>query len=187
MKFGDIVIAVATYAVIQVLTTFLLTSMSLAVFGITMFTHYGAGLSSVFLSMLLVGYLFKVEISKGGQKVVLRVVVLAAFFEIFVIMFQPTFADWLPFASEAPSEAFSGNVVATLEWFLYDLSRRGNMVLNMLTVISLSYVGLYLGSKVNSKKGSLRKISGDITNTFGFDENNQVIWYSILPVIYFEY
>jgi hypothetical protein len=150
LKFGDIIIAVATYAVLQIPTAFLLTTVTLTAFGTTMFAHYGAGLIAVFLSMLIVGYLFRAEIRKGGRQVILRIVVLAAFYEIFVVMFQPTFADWLPFALKAPSEAFSGTAVATLEWFLYDLSRRGNMVFNILTVIGLGYFGLHVGSKFKS-------------------------------------
>lgn len=147
MKFGDIIIAVATYAVLQIPIAFLLTTVTLPAFGVTMFTHYGAGLTAVFLSMLIVGYLFRVEIRKGGRQVILRIVVLSAFYEIFVVMFQPTFADWLPFAIETPTEAFAGTIVTTLEWFLYDLSRRGNMVFNILTLISLGYIGLRVGSK----------------------------------------
>ena len=147
MKFGDIVIAVATYAVLQIPLAFLLTIAALQVFGVTMFTHYGAGLTTVFLSMLIVGYLFRADIRKGGRQAILRIVVLSAFYEIFVVMFQPTFADWLPFAIETSPEAFSGTIVTTLEWFLYDLSRRGNMVFNILTLISLGYIGLRVGSK----------------------------------------
>ena len=147
MKFGDIIIAVATYAVLQILIAFLLTIVALPAFGVTMYTHYGAGLTAVFLSMLIVGYLFRVEIRKGGRQVILRIVVLSAFYEIFVVTFQPTFADWLPFAIETPTEAFAGTIVTTLEWFLYDLSRRGNMVFNILTLISLGYIGLRVGSK----------------------------------------
>lgn len=147
MKFGDIIIAVATYAVLQILIAFLLTTVTLPAFGVTMFAHYGAGLTAVFLSMLIVGYLFRAEIRKGGRQVILRIVVLSAFYEIFVVVFQPTLADWLPFAIETPTEAFAGTVVTTLEWFLYDLSRRGNMVFNILTLISLGYIGLRVGSK----------------------------------------
>lgn len=147
MKFGDIIIAVATYAVLQILIAFLLTTVMLPAFGVTMFAHYGAGLTAVFLSMLIVGYLFRAEIRKGGRQVILRIVVLSAFYEIFVVGFQPTLADWLPFAIETPTEAFAGTVVTTLEWFLYDLSRRGNMVFNILTLISLGYIGLRVGSK----------------------------------------
>jgi len=147
LKFGDIIIAVATYAVLQILIAFLLTTVTLPAFGVTMFAHYGAGLTAVFLSMLIVGYLFRAEIRKGGRQVILRIVVLSAFYEIFVVVFQPTLADWLPFAIETPTEAFAGTVVTTLEWFLYDLSRRGNMVFNILTLISLGYIGLRVGSK----------------------------------------
>ena len=147
MKFGDIIIAVATYAVLQILIAFLLTIVALPAFGVTMYTHYGAGLTAVFLSMLIVGYLFRVEIRKGGRQVILRIVVLSAFYEIFVVVLQPTLADWLPFAIETPTEAFAGTVVTTLEWFFYDLSRRGNMVFNILTLIGLGYIGLRVGSK----------------------------------------
>ena len=147
MKFGDIIIAVATYAVLQILIAFLLTIVALPAFGVTMYTHYGAGLTAVFLSMLIVGYLFRVEIRKGGRQVILRIVVLSAFYEIFVIVFQPTLADWLPFALETPKEEFAGTIVSTLEWFLYDLSRRGNMVFSILTLIGLGYIGLRVGSK----------------------------------------
>lgn len=147
LKFGDIVIAVATYAVLQILMAFLLTIVALPAFGVTMYTHYGAGLTSVFLSMLIVGYLFRTKIREGGRQVILKIVVLSAFYEIFVLVFQPTVADWLPFAVETPTEAFAGTVVSTLEWFLYDLSRRGNVVFNILIIIGLGYIGLHVGSK----------------------------------------
>ena len=147
MKFGDIIIAVATYAVLQILIAFLLTIVALPAFGVTMYTHYGAGLTAVFLSMLIVGYLFRVEIRKGGRQVILRIVVLSAFYEIFVVVLQPTLADWLPFAIETSTETFAGTIGTTLEWFLYDLSRRGNMVFNILTLIGLGYIGLHVGSK----------------------------------------
>ena len=147
MKFGDIVIAVATYAVLQIPLAFLLTAFALAVFGVTMYTYYGAGLTAVFLSMFIVGYLFRTEVRKGGQQAILRIIVLSAFYEILVVIFQPTFADWLPFALETPTKTFAGTVVSTLEWFLYDLSKRGNIVFNIVTVVGLGYIGLRVGSK----------------------------------------
>jgi hypothetical protein len=148
VKFGDIITAVATYAVLQILIAFILTIVALPAFGVTMVAHYWAGLTAVFLSMLIVGYLFREEIRKGGRDAILRIVVLSAFYELLVVVFQPTLADWLPFAMETPTEAFDGTVVTTLEWFLYGLSRRGNMVFNVLSVIGLGFIGLHVGSRL---------------------------------------
>jgi hypothetical protein len=149
LKFGDIITAVATYAVLQILVAFLLTIAVLPVFGVTMAAHYWAGLTSVFLSMLIVGFLFREEIRKGGRDAILRMVVLSAFYELLVVLFQPTLADWLPFAIGTPTEAFAGTTVTSLEWFLYDLSRRGNMIFNILIVMGLGFIGLHVGSKLN--------------------------------------
>lgn len=148
MKFGDVIFAVATYAVLQVLLAFLLTSAAIPTFGVTMAAHYWAGLAAVFLSMLLVGYSFREEIRKNSRDAILRIVVLSAFYELLVVVFQPTLADWIPFAMETPTEAFAGTPVSTLEWFLYGLSRRGNMVFNELIVMGLGSIGLYGGSKL---------------------------------------
>jgi hypothetical protein len=148
LKFGDIVTAVATYAVLQVLIAFLLTSVALPAFGVTMVAHYWAGLTAVFLSMLIVGYLFREEIRKSSRDAILRIIILSAFYELLVVVFQPTLADWIPFAIKTPTETFAGTTVTTLEWFLYDLSRRGNMVFNVLIVMGLGYIGLYGGSKL---------------------------------------
>lgn len=148
MKFGDIITAVATYAVLQVLIAFLLTSAALPAFGVTMVAHYWAGLTAVFLSMLIVGYLFSEEIRKSSRDAILRIIVLSAFYELLVVVFQPTLADWIPFAIETPTATFAGTTVTTLEWFLYNLSRRGNMVFNILIVLGLGYIGLYGGSKL---------------------------------------
>ena len=148
MKFGDVITAVATYAVLQILIAFPLTIMALPVFGVTMLTYYGAGLTAVFLSMLIVGYMFRDGIREAGQDTILRIAVLSAFYELLVVVFQPALADWLPFAINLPKEAFDGTVITTMEWFLYGLSRRGNMVFNILIVIGLGFIGLHVGSKL---------------------------------------
>jgi hypothetical protein len=134
--------------VLQIIIAFLLTSVAIPVFGVLMFSYYGAGLTAVFLSMIIVGYVFREEIRKNRRDAILRIVVLSAFYELLVVVFQPALADWIPFAVETPTEAFAGTTVTTLEWFLYGLSRRGNMVFNELVVMGLGSVGLYGGSKL---------------------------------------
>lgn len=154
MKFGDTVTAVALYAVLQILIAFPLAIVALPTLGITMFAHYGVGLAAVFLSMLIVGYFFGEEIQKGRKDAILRIVVLSAFYELLVVVFQPTLADWIPFAIDKPKEAFDGTTVTTVEWFLYNLSRRGNMFFNILIVMGLGFIGLYVGSRLRKPKAS---------------------------------
>lgn len=154
VKFGDTVTAVALYAVLQILIAFPLAIVALPTLGITMFAHYGVGLAAVFLSMLIVGYFFGEEIQKGRKDAILRIVVLSAFYELLVVVFQPTLADWIPFAIDKPKEAFDGTTVTTVEWFLYNLSRRGNMFFNILIVMGLGFIGLYVGSRLRKPKAS---------------------------------
>jgi len=149
VKFGDVVTAVATYAVLQIVIAFFLSAVVLGVFGVAMVGYYWSGLTAVFLSMLIVGYLFRDGIQKGGRDTILRILVLCAFYELLVVVFQPALADWLPFAVGLPTETFDGTVVTTLEWFLYGLSRRGNMVFNILILMGLGFVGLHIGSRIN--------------------------------------
>lgn len=144
MKFGNIITAVATYAVLQILLAFPISIVALSTLGVTMFAHYSSGLAAVFLSMLTVGYLFREEISNGQLDAILRITVLSAFYEILVVVFQPTLADWTPLATEL----FAGIPITTVEWFLYDLSRRGNMFFNIIITMGLSALALYVGSKL---------------------------------------
>jgi hypothetical protein len=154
VKFGDIITAVATYCVLQILIAFPIAIVALPALGVTMEAYYAVGLTSVFLSMLIVGYLFGEEIRKGRRNAILRIVVLSAFYELLVVVFQPTLADWGLFAKETYLEASRGTTVSTLEWFLYDLSRRGNMFFNIILVAALGIIGLYVGSmpKKSSRK-----------------------------------
>jgi hypothetical protein len=154
VKFGDTVTAVALYGVLQILIAFPLAIVVLQTLGVTMYAHYGVGLTAVFLSMLIVGYLFGEEIRKGRRDAILRIVVLSAFYELLVVVFQPTLADWVPFAIDKSKEAFDGTTVTTVEWFLYNLSRRGNMFFNVIIVIGVGFIGLYAGSMLRKPKAS---------------------------------
>ncbi|MEM3000188.1 MAG: hypothetical protein QXD19_07645 [Candidatus Bathyarchaeia archaeon] len=152
MKIDSLIIAVALYAVLQVLFAFPLTVLALQVLGVTMVAHYSAGLGAVFLSMMVVGYLFGLEIRQAPRDAILRIALLSAFYELLVVVFQPTLADWIPFAVSKPIDAFDGTVVTTVEWFLYNLSRRGNMFPNVVIVIGVGILGLYAGLKIKKTK-----------------------------------
>jgi len=153
VKFVDTVNAVALYAVLQVLIAFPLSILMIQTFGVLMYSYYSSGLFAVFLSMLIVGYFFGEKIRKGRRKAMARIIVLGAFYELVVMVFQPTLADWIPFAIDKPKGSFDGTVVTTTEWFLYDLSRRGNMFFSLLIMMGVGFAGLYIGSMLR-KSGS---------------------------------
>ena len=152
MKFGDTVTSVALYAVLQVLIAFPLSILMIQTVGVFMYSYYSSGLIAVFLSMLIVGYLFGEKMLKEGRKGMLRIIVLGAFYELLVMVFQPTLADWVPFAIDKPKGSFDGTVVTTTEWFLYDLSRRGNMFFSIIIIMGVSLVGLHVGSKLKIRR-----------------------------------
>lgn len=154
VKFGDTITAAALYGVLQILIAFPLSILVIQAFGVFMYSYYSSGLIAVFLSMLIVGYLFGEKMRKGRRKAISRIIVLGAFYELLVRVFQPTLADWIPFAVGKPKGSFDGTVVTTTEWFLYDLSRRGNMFFSILIVMGVGFVGLYVGSRLRKPRAS---------------------------------
>jgi len=154
VKLVSLVIAVALYAVLQVLFAFPLSVLALQFFGVTMVAYYSAGLAAFFLSIVVVGYLFRNEIQQERRVAILWISVLSAFYELLVVVFQPTLADWVPFAISKPKEAFDGTVVTTVEWFLYNLSRRGNMFVNVAVILGVGVLGLYAGLKLGETRAS---------------------------------
>jgi hypothetical protein len=144
LKFGDAVTAVATYAVLQILIAYPITLVAVPALGVNMYTYYAAGLIAAFLSMLTVGYLFRSPIAANRRDTIPRIIVLAAFYELLVVVFQPTLADWTPLTQHP----YAGTSANALEWFLYDLARRGNMFLNLLVTMGLGAFALHLGSKL---------------------------------------
>lgn len=152
MKLGSLVTATVLYAVLQVLFAFPLSLLALQVLGVTMIAYYSAGLAAVFLSMVVVGYLFSAEIQQEKWTAILWIAVLGAFYELLVVVFQPTLADWIPFAISKPLDAFDGTVVTTTEWFLYNLARRGNLFPSVIIMIGMNALGLFVGFKIRSKR-----------------------------------
>jgi len=168
VKFGDTVTSVALYAVLQVLIAFPLSILLIQTVGVFMYSYYSSGLIAVFFSMLIVGYLFGEKIRKENRKAMSRIIVLGAFYELLVMVFQPTLADWVPFAIDKPKGSYDGTVVTTTEWFLYDLSRRGNMFFSVLIIMGVSLVGLYVGSRLKIRRqvhGSSRTRETSLENT----------------------
>lgn len=148
LKFGDAVTAVATYAVLQILIAYPKTLVAVPALGVTMYTYYDAGLITAFLSMITVGYLFSSPIAANRRDTIPRIIVITAFYEIIVVVFQPTLADWTPLTQNA----YEGTAANLLEWFLYDLARRGNMFFNLLVTTGLGTFALHLGSKLKKPK-----------------------------------
>jgi hypothetical protein len=145
VKFGDVVTAVATLAVIMILIHFPL----MIVLDMALGYYWGMNVSaivSVLLSALIGGYIFAGKIwEESGIGAIAKITVLAALLMAFaVIMETAAMTDWTAWVKEeytgtAPSSAF--------EWYAVEGMFLGYQVfLNVVIVLALGFVGLYIGS-----------------------------------------
>ena len=146
MKFGDVVIAVASIAVIAVLIGFPLMLVLIAALGFYLGQNVGAAVSFL-LSSLIVGYIFAGKILEARREAIAKITVLAAVLVTFNVMFFPTHADWAPYIKETYEAANPGSTLSTLDWFIVELMALSQvMFLNVVIVLVLGFIGLYVGS-----------------------------------------
>jgi len=152
LKFGDIVTAVASLTILDTL----IYSVLLAVL-IPVNFYWGpdvAGIVSVLLASLIVGYVFAAKIHEESWKGAIgRIVVLST-----VVL---TFASMALFANpylgatikEAVEGMFSTDGWATMEWLAYSQMVLVMLVaLNVVLALVFTFIGLYAGSML--KRGA---------------------------------
>jgi hypothetical protein len=149
LKFGDVVTAVASLVVISILYDSALLAVSVPMIMIRWGTVV-AGILSILVASLIVGYLFAVKIqeeSRGGaigSIVVLSTVVLT-FFTMALLA--------NPLASPAIKESLD-SMFSTSGWTNYDWFVAMVMVVALEAVIALvfGFIGLYAGSMLRKPK-----------------------------------
>jgi hypothetical protein len=145
LKFGDVVMAVATATVVMVLIQFLLGWILVP----TMGYYWGFNVDaiiSVFLAALITGYIFAGKIWESRMKAIAKITILAAFVMMFTVVMETAALGvrWDAWVQEAytgtpPSSAF--------EWYAVEATFLGSqIVLNMVIVLVLGFIGLYIGS-----------------------------------------
>jgi len=147
LKFGDVVTAVASSAVIMVLIHFPLMIALIPALG----SYWGINVSaiiSVLLSALIVGYVFAGKIwEESRMEAIAKIVVLAAVLMAFDVVIGNAAMEWTPVVREAYLEANPGASLSPFEWYVVEGVYLGSQVfLNVVIVLALGFIGLYVGS-----------------------------------------
>jgi len=149
------VTAVASFAVLQILIGVLVAFVVVPVMGFTLETNLISGFTSVFVSMLIVGYIFAGKIQEGRREAIARIVVLSAFYMIFAVMFFPTLPDWAPKHKQEYQAANPGTTLTSSEWFFYEqITVAVTALINVITVVVIGFIGLYIGSMLRKPSKS---------------------------------
>jgi hypothetical protein len=141
LKFGDVVTAVASTAVLMVLTSYPLG------FVLDMQTSWGQWANSgisIFLSTLIVGLVFAGKIWEEARiRAILRIVVVGAVLFIFYMTIRFTSSDFISWVSEAnPHPEYTA-----ANWYDFDgIVLSHNLFLNVVFLLVVSFIGLYIGS-----------------------------------------
>jgi len=152
LRFGDVVVAVASLSIIDVLLDFAL----LAVF-VPVNSYWGvdvSGIISMLVAALVVGYVFAAKIHEESRiGAIGRIVVVSAL----VFMFA-TLAMFLnPYTNTALTETlesmYSTSGWTTWDWVAYSqLAMVMLVALNVVLAVVFSFIGLYAGSMLRKPK-----------------------------------
>jgi hypothetical protein len=146
LKFGDVVTAVASLAVIMVLVSFPLEMVLVPALG-SDWGPYVNLVVSVLLSALIGGYIFAGKIWEARMEAVTKITVLAATLMIFYIISFPALAHWNLTVEEAYEAANPGTTLSTTEWLTVEsMALSQTMFIYIVMVLVLGFIGLYVGS-----------------------------------------
>lgn len=146
MKFGDLVMPVASIAVIFALITGPLDILFVSALGLG---GYDVGVFvSFFLSALIGGYIFAGKIWEARREAITKIAVLwVALVMVLVGIGLATLADWGPKVKEEFQAANPGTTLSTAEWVNWEMMCLDIfmfIVVGMVLVLGL--IGLYVGS-----------------------------------------
>jgi len=159
LKFGDLVMSVASMAVVFALIAFPLEIVLFSAVGISDMTNWGYIVSlivSIFLSALINGYIFAGKIWEARREAITKIAVLwAALVMLFAIIVPASNADWGQSVKEEFLAKYPGTTLSTSEWVTWNF-----MFLDLFTCIMvgialvLGFIGLYIGSMLRKPKKS---------------------------------
>jgi len=146
LKFGDVVTAVASLAVILVLVGFPIDLVLRPALDPVWGGHV-SGAVSILLTALIGGYVFAGKIWEARMEAIAKITVLSAALMIFYVISSPALADWNPAVKEAYLEANPGTTLSTSEWLSVEsMALLQVMFINVVMVLVLGFIGLYVGS-----------------------------------------
>jgi len=159
LKFGDIVIAVASIAVIDALIAFPLGLVFVSALGLELL-ELGQDVGcfvSLFLSALIGGYIFAGKIWEARREAITKITVLLATFMGAMAMVIPAgVAHWGLMAEEDFQLMYPGAAEpSTAEWVSWEMM--SNALFTFIVVggaLLLGFIGLYVGSMLRKPKKS---------------------------------
>jgi len=146
LKFGDLVMAVASLAVIMVLIAFPIEMLVVPALGVDWGPNVSSAVS-ILLSALIGGYIFAGKIGEARIEATSKITVLSAVLFIFYLINLPSLAHWNPAVREVYEAANPGTTLSTFEWYVVEAMALGQaMFINTVMVLVLGFIGLYVGS-----------------------------------------
>jgi hypothetical protein len=149
LKFGDVVMAVATIAVISAVIGFPLDLVFVSAFGFKYGQDVGVFVS-FFLSALIGGYIFAGKIWEARRETITKITVLwAALVTLIVTMVPAGVAHWGLMAEEEFQLMFPGATEPSTaaEWVSYEMIYNASLMFLIVGIaLVLGFIGLYVGS-----------------------------------------
>ena len=155
MRFGDIIIAVASLFLVTFLISYPLEIVLIQILGLSLAPTIGA-LVSVLLGGLIIGYIFARKIGNGRKEAIVRISILFTVLMIFSIILNNAvlgnyFTDWV---NETYQESNPTESLTSFEWFVVGgLFIGSQMFMNIIILFVFSFIGLYSGSTLRKKRG----------------------------------
>ena len=148
LRFGDVLTAVAFLFLITVLVSYPLETVLIPTLGFYWGPTLGA-LISVLVSSLIIGYIFREKTFEGRKESIAKISVLFAVLMIFSVVINNAALgeDFTQWVHETYQEANPTASLSTFEWYVVGgLFIGSQMFMNAITLVPLSFIGLYVGS-----------------------------------------
>lgn len=156
MKFGDVVMAVASFFLIEILLYTVLMFILLPLF--TSWSADIAGVISVFMTALIVGHLFSQKIQEGtSTEAITKIAVLSAVVLVFGLMILYTNSHMDTAINEIWISGVSTDEWTSIDWLIHwQFSTLLILAYNVVAITGLSFIGLYAGSKLRKPIENIR-------------------------------
>jgi len=159
LKFGDLVVSVASIAVIFALIASPLELVLFSAVGISDMTNWGYVVSlmvCLFLSALISGYIFAGKIWEARREAITKIAVLyAALLMLVVVIVPASNADWGQSVKDEFLAKYPGTTLSTSEWVTWNFMFLDLFMFIMVGItLVLSLIGLYIGSMLRKPKKS---------------------------------
>ena len=155
MRFGDIIIAVASLFLVTFLISYPLEIVLIQILGLSLAPTIGA-LVSVLLGGLIIGYIFSRKIGNSRKEAIVTISILFTVLMIFSIILNNAvlgnyFTNWV---NETYQESNPTESLTSFEWFVVGgLFIGSQMFMNIIILFVFSFIGLYSGSTLRKKRG----------------------------------